>query len=394
MKSASRHRRPDDPWSSAGPKRPTGTVESQRSKIESTPAHGGVLTPAIHTATEKKRPAPRRALPSAAKALAVSTILLASSGCAQLLSLGMRQPIREGVEPQNSGRYYLYKPSNYDARKAWPLVVVCHGAFPDSAKNHIHNWTEAAESKGFLVAAPKLKSPGAATTRKAGKLIARLRDDEQHVLNTIQHVRGAYHISDDRVFIHGWSGGAIAALHTGLKHPDLFRAISVVQPKFQAALLADAEHLVDPDQPVFVDYSGTDTLTGNHARRLLDWLSDKHASVQEHGIGPARAGSVDRSVSFYENTIRSGLWIRIKVYPQDDPGGLTVRFRLKTSGTPVRYRWTFGDGDTSPVTAPVHTYRQPGTYRVKVSVATQEGLRDQQIVHIQVPNARIQRTQP
>ncbi len=359
-----------------------------------------IAVPSSRTAPVRKRPVPSEScvsssrLPRAAATLALSVALLLSTGCAQFISLGMRPAIREGVEPQNGGRYYLYKPTNYDSTRSWPLIVVCHGAFPDSAKSHIHNWTQAAESKGFLVAVPKLKSPGASSTKRAGKALSRLRTDEQHILNTIQHVRAAHHVSIDRIFIHGWAGGAIAALHTGLKHPDLIRAISVVQPKFQSALLADVEHIVDADQPVFVDYSGTDGMTGGHARRLLDWLRENKAYVQEHSIGPARAGTVDRTVSFYENTIRSGLWIRIKAYSQEEVNGLTVRFRITTSGTPTQYRWEFGDGDASRVAEPIHSYSQPGTYRVQVGVATSDGRRGQQNVNVVVPHAHIKRTKP
>ncbi|RYD52409.1 MAG: PKD domain-containing protein [Sphingobacteriales bacterium] len=47
-------------------------------------------------------------------------------------------------------------------------------------------------------------------------------------------------------------------------------------------------------------------------------------------------------------------------------GGITFQ-SITTNATTIR--WTFGDGDTSRQTAPVHTYRQPGTYTVRLIAA-------------------------
>jgi len=44
------------------------------------------------------------------------------------------------------------------------------------------------------------------------------------------------------------------------------------------------------------------------------------------------------------------------------------------SGTIVRYLWTFGDGETSEEKEPVHVYRMPGTYTVKLEVWDDVGL--------------------
>lgn len=51
----------------------------------------------------------------------------------------------------------------------------------------------------------------------------------------------------------------------------------------------------------------------------------------------------------------------------DDCKGYTINF--PNNSTPGKtYRWDFGDGDTSSKFNPVHTYQQPGTYHISMSV--------------------------
>jgi PKD repeat protein len=51
----------------------------------------------------------------------------------------------------------------------------------------------------------------------------------------------------------------------------------------------------------------------------------------------------------------------------------TVQLRDTSWATPARWRWQFGDGSTSTQQHPLHTYLQPGTYTVSLSVANQYG---------------------
>lgn len=49
-------------------------------------------------------------------------------------------------------------------------------------------------------------------------------------------------------------------------------------------------------------------------------------------------------------------------------GDLSVRFIDTSTGDPTRWSWSFGDGTTSTVQHPVHTFRRPGTFTVRLSV--------------------------
>ncbi|PKL61210.1 MAG: hypothetical protein CVV31_12595 [Methanomicrobiales archaeon HGW-Methanomicrobiales-2] len=52
---------------------------------------------------------------------------------------------------------------------------------------------------------------------------------------------------------------------------------------------------------------------------------------------------------------------------------LTVQFNDTSAGSPMSWSWAFGDGNTSTVQNPVHTYRAPGTYTVNLTVSTASG---------------------
>ena len=298
----------------------------------------------------------------------LSTVLTSLLGCSQYIDPRVPEPIRPIVEPESGHGYLLYRPSSYDSNLAWPLVVVCPGSSPDSPNRQIRAWTELAESHGFLVAAPTLTVTKRGLSRDAAKYLARQRHDEAHILAVVRHVRGAHRISPDRVFIYGWSAGAYAALYTGLRHPHLFRAISIVQPRFKSLYLGDAEADVDPYQPVHLHYSSTDAITGKNGRHCVDWLHSVGADVREEPPAPVRRTDCGPAVSFFQHLIRREPWIRVRALPAAGRDSLAVQFKLRCPFRPTRFRWQFGDGDESSVAEPLHIYPESGTYRVSVAL--------------------------
>jgi hypothetical protein len=47
---------------------------------------------------------------------------------------------------------------------------------------------------------------------------------------------------------------------------------------------------------------------------------------------------------------------------------LRVSFTDTSTGSPIKYRYGFGDGDVSPLSSPTHTYYKPGIYTVNLTV--------------------------
>jgi len=307
------------------------------------------------------------------------------AGCSQYIDPNVPELIRPYAEPEFGREYLLYRPSSYDKQYAWPLIVVCAGAFPDSPNQRIRAWTQHAERSGFLVAAPTLEGNRASWLSSAAKQIPEQREDEKRILSTIRHIRAGHNVSADRIFIHGWSGGAPVALRTGLRHPDVFRAIAVSQPRFDEACLADTETLADRHQPVFVHYDVSDVITGKQGRGCVEWLRSRLENLVDSPFGTARPDEMQPAVEFFEDVVRKVPWVRIRAIPGESGNPLEVWFKLRCSFGPTRYRWDSGDGEFSSEAEPVHTYAEPGDYVVSVSVDGSGGREHTRSVLLSVP---------
>ena len=316
---------------------------------------------------------------------ATLTLIVAVSGCSQYIDPNVPEPIRPFIEPERGGEYLLYRPSHYDREHSWPLIVVCHSSYPDSPIREIRAWTELAESRGFIVAAPTLFASKKPLRDNPDRQIPLQRKDEDHILAMVQHIRAGHSISDDRILIHGWSRGAFSALHTGLRHPGLFRAVSVMQPSFGIGYLADVGKSIDKHQPVYVNYSARDAITGKHGRKCVDWLRDLGADLWEDSAVPVDWKDTRGVVKFFEDVIRKHPRIRVAAFPVDRDNPLQIQFKLRCSYTPRRYKWEFGDGDRSSVAEPIHVYARPGSYVVTVTVFGPDDREDQRTLMLRVP---------
>ena len=314
-------------------------------------------------------------------------VLCVAAGCSQLIDPNVPEPIRPMVEPLLGRPYLLYRPSGYDRDSGWPLIIVCHSSFPDSPNRQIREWTQLAESRGFLVAAPKLTGVASRFPSASDRQRSLQSEDERRIIATVQHVQAGHNISEDRIFIHGWSGGAYAALYAALRNPDRFRAVSLIQPRFDPDSFVDVGKIIDRHQPVLVHYNSGDALSGKHAARCVQWLRSHDADVRDDPLGPARRSDTPRAVEFFERVIRKDPWIRIRAFPRSTDNPFEMQFKLKCSLVPARYSWEFGDGEVSNEAEPIHIYVRPGTYRVTVTVDDADRHSQSRSIQLTVPQA-------
>ncbi len=295
------------------------------------------------------------------------------AGCPQYSDPTVPNEILERAEPITGEKYLLYVPSIYDAERAHPLLVACHGTRPfDYPTRQIKDWVKLSEEFGFLVVAPFLEGTSANVFRKVEDQIELQRHDEQHILNVVRHVRGGYNISEDRIFITGWSAGNYAVLYTGLRHPHLFRAVAVLQGNFNASYFTDVVNSIDPHQPVLVLYGTEDLLMQRDGKRCAAWLEDHGVLLVDSEISGGHQGHPSDACDFFRRVVRTVPWLHIRAI--ESPGDpFTVTFKIRGSFEPVAYRWSFGDGATSPVATPVHTYAATGTYRVALDAKPPKG---------------------
>jgi PKD repeat protein len=59
--------------------------------------------------------------------------------------------------------------------------------------------------------------------------------------------------------------------------------------------------------------------------------------------------------------------------PRSGSAPLSVTFTSASTGYPTSYAWVFGDGGTSAAASPTHTYTEPGTYPVSLTVINSDG---------------------
>ncbi len=311
---------------------------------------------------------------------------LASAGCPNYRDAGVPNPITRERLPELNQEYLLYVPSHYSTDFKWPLIILCHGTTPwDNPLRQMLDWVKLAEERGFIVAAPSLYGTSAFPLPGPTTQIARQWEDEARILETVRHLRGAYNISADRVFITGWSAGNFAVLFSGLRNPTVFRAIALQQGNFDALFLADVIEHIDPHQPVAVIYGSGDLLTGGHARKCIEWLEDHYVNVRAIEVPGGHRGHPSEAVALFERVLRKEPWLHIRTLAMEDRDPLTVQFKIKSSFEPEQYEWSFGDGGRSLIAEPVHTYAEPGTYRITLIAQRGSAETVRRVVDLQVP---------
>jgi hypothetical protein len=187
------------------------------------------------------------------------------------------------------------------------------------------------------------------------------------------------------VFLCGWSAGGYAVLHTGLKHPEVFRALAVLQGNFDPVYLSDVADEIDPYQPVFLLRGKSDLLLGDQSQECLNWLYEHNAYVIDAEVPGTHRGHPRMANDFFRRVIREIPWLYIRAFEEHAGNPHTVRFKIRGSFEPERYQWEFGDGNTSPVASPVHTYAEDGKYTVTLMATAEGGKRVKRQTTIQVP---------
>ncbi len=320
-------------------------------------------------------------------------IIAACGGCTLPgRSAGPGQLI-ETRDPLFQRPYLVYLPSHYGQQERWPLVVVCHGnGVFENARRQIDEWKRLAEKEGFLLAAPDLQRPRDFGSRKPSveQIIA---EDEGFLLSAVRSIRGAHTIDETRVFVAGNGTGAFPALYVGLRHPDLWRAICVRQPAFDADWLDPCLPFLDPYQPIQVLYCTGDHIGRKKAEACVAWLQDHDlnlTAIEEPGTHRRDPGAVFR---FVTQVVRQQPWIRIHVRDHAE-NDMAISLVTRTSIEPRRVRWDFGDGTSSTELTPSHEFSRPGRYTVELSVWSSGGKPHVRQVEVRIPRVRLGAPQP
>lgn len=323
----------------------------------------------------RRRPARTRNSPLPVLAGAVLFAGL-SGGCPSLEALPTQAPVQEMIEARTQRPYLLYIPSQYSRKRHWPLMVVCHGTWPyDTADQQMREWARFCENEGILLAAPSLKGAKGDLPPQPAEQIELQQQDERLVLGIVGEIRNRYNVADEQIFLTGWSAGAYTILHTGLRNPDVFRALAIRQGSFDEKYLDVPSDLLDPWQPILVLYGRTDFLK-DQTRASIKWLRSQKMYVEEEEI-PGTHRRIDPKIvwHFFAKIVKERPWIRIRIHPAEPPNPLAIRLDLRAIPSALRVRWRFGDGEESVEASPVHTYAAPGRYEIQAEVTVKGGKR-------------------
>ncbi|MBL8693553.1 MAG: dienelactone hydrolase family protein [Planctomycetes bacterium] len=177
----------------------------------------------------------------------------------------------------------LYAPEVLDAKKAAPLVVLCHGA-GDNKKNFLErNWKDVADALGLrLVSVPGPEATAAQSFRwyKPGSdgMEAVRNGVEARVLSAVEAAKKQWAVEPTQVILAGFSQGAFIALHTALRNPGVFQGALVIAGFADDAALAEA--LAKPETKKLRMVG----IAGKLDKRSHEQLSKTHAAMAAAGI--------------------------------------------------------------------------------------------------------------
>lgn len=302
------------------------------------------------------------------------TSLILVCGCPSLATLPTQAPVLEMTEESTQQPYLLYVPSTYSESRAWPLVIVCHGTWPyDTPDLQMREWAGFAQSNAIIVAAPKLAGTKGDFPPPPDQQIALQREDERTILGTVATIKRRYRIAEEQVFMTGWSAGAYSILHTGLRHPEIFRAMMIRQGSFDERFMDIPADRLDRWQAIKVIYGQTDVLR-DQTKASIKWLRDHGMYVDEEEIaGTHRRIDPKLPWSYFKQVVKERLWIQIRANVPNPEEPLTLRFELTSVPPVVKQKWFFGDDEESFEATPTHAYAKPGRFEVAVNAALKSG---------------------
>jgi poly(3-hydroxybutyrate) depolymerase len=329
----------------------------------------------------------RRMTMAAALAAAMAGMLAVGSGCGTSTWRGADGKVATGrVDSQKeatTGRiYHLYIPTTYDPRRAYPLVVTFHGAFPfDEAMGQRNRWVDVAEKYGLIVCSPD--GDGATPWLGFSKdhPSPELERDDKAVVAIVKEVESRYNINKTAIMITGWSAGGFTAHYVGLNHPEIFRAIVGRCSNFNENIVSDDVARRARHMHVYLFFGEADWAGFNDMNRTANfWYTVRgfrNFVIRQlpGGHDPNQA----EAARYFLNIINHWPAIRISASATGGQAPLTVTFQAlvrdpdSPDGRVDSVLWNLGDTTVSAKPELSHTYEKPGLYNVFLTVKDLDG---------------------
>jgi hypothetical protein len=221
--------------------------------------------------------------------------------------------------------------------------------------------------------APKLAATKGDFPPSVDQQIALQRQDEKAILSIVSSIKQRYNITESQVFMTGWSAASFTILHTGLRNPEVFRALFIRQGSFDAKFMDVPPDRLDTWQRIRIIYGHTDFLR-DQTKASIAWLRENKMYVQEEEL-PGAHRRVDPTIAwaFFKETSRKYSWIRVNGKPAGTDDPLTMKFSIDAIPPVTDLRWVFDDGTDSSEASPSHTFKTSGPHEVKAKVSLKGG---------------------
>ena len=242
----------------------------------------------------------------------------------------------------NGVTFMLRLPDEYQPGRSYPLIILLADPSMDRSPDALlAEFGELASRHGYIVAAPQWWDAGKTTYNYT-------KEEQGTVLQLLRHLRRAYQVDSDRVFLCGNGEGAALAMDVGGGHPDLFAGLVPVNPSIHARLFIRCEYWVNFEKlPVYMIMGDKFGPSVNAIRMLSErWMPRGFPSLVVSYKGADRNGSPRncpmRSTGWAASAgrIPARWWVRLRSRARpkcrvsarcDGPTTRSTGFRRKTS---------------------------------------------------------------
>jgi pimeloyl-ACP methyl ester carboxylesterase len=151
------------------------------------------------------------------------------------------------VQYPNGCRFLLRLPEEYQPGRSYPVLILLADPNMDRTPDALlAEFGDLPSRLGYIVAAPEWWDP-------KKNVYTYTREEQGKVMQLLRHLRRAYQVDCDRVFLWGNGEGASLAMDLGGGHPDLFAGIVPVNPSIFAKLYIRCEYWINFEKlPVYM----------------------------------------------------------------------------------------------------------------------------------------------
>ncbi|HEY2094217.1 MAG TPA: prolyl oligopeptidase family serine peptidase [Thermoanaerobaculia bacterium] len=120
--------------------------------------------------------------------------------------------------------YVVYVPRDYDAARAWPVILFLHG----SGERGTDGWRETIHGVANTIRFDPARVPAIVVFPQAPPETRWLDEPADAAMLALDHAIAEFHGDESRVYITGLSMGGYGTLHLAMAHPNRFAAAVVV----------------------------------------------------------------------------------------------------------------------------------------------------------------------